>query len=59
MNQSSQLSVEQEFSLRRFSDQVQHPSLEQAKDLLIELNKQMMIKDNLYKQLLKPHFGIG
>ena len=59
MNQMPQLSVEQEFSLRRFSDQVKHLSREQAQDLLIELNKQMMIKDNLYKQLLKPHLGIG
>ena len=59
MNQMPQLSVEQEFSLRRFSDQVKNLSREQAQNLLIELNKQMMIKDNLYKQLLKPHLGIG
>ena len=59
MNQSSQLSLEQEFNLRRFSDQVRNLSREQAQDLLIELNKQMMIKDDLYKELLKPYWGIG
>ena len=59
MDQSSQLSFEQEFSLRRFSDQVQNLSREQAQDLLIELSRQMMIKDNLYKQLLKPYLGTG
>ena len=59
MNQSNQLSFEQEFSLRRFSDQVQNLSREQAQDLLIELSRQMMIKDNLYKQLLQPYLGIS
>ena len=59
MDRMGQLSVEQEFSLRRFSDQVKTLSREQALDLLIELNKQMMIKDNLYRQLLKPHLGVG
>ena len=57
MNQSSQLSLEQEFNLRRFSDQVRNLSREQAQDLLIELGRQMMIKDNLYKQLLQPYWG--
>ncbi|MGK7915783.1 MAG: NblA/ycf18 family protein [Prochloraceae cyanobacterium] len=59
MNQSSQLSLEQEFNLRKFSDQVRNLSREQAQDLLIELNKQMMIQQNLYQELLKPYWGIG
>lgn len=59
MNQANQLSYEQEFSLRRFADQVQNLSREQAQDLLIELNRQMMIRDNLYRQLLQPYFEMG
>ncbi|MDJ0703359.1 MAG: NblA/ycf18 family protein [Leptolyngbyaceae cyanobacterium MO_188.B28] len=59
MNRMGQLSVEQEFNLRRFSDQVKTLSHAQAQDLLIELSKQMMIKDNLYKQLLQPYLGVG
>ena len=59
MSQAAQLSMEQAFNQRRFSDQVRHLSLEQAQELLIELNKQMMIKDNLYKKLLQPHFGVS
>ena len=55
MSQSSQLSLEQEFSLKRFSDRVRNLSHEQAQDLLIELNRQMMIKDNLYKKLIKSY----
>lgn len=59
MNQASQLSLEQEFSLRNFSDRVRDLSREQAQELLIELGRQMMIKDNLYKQLLEPYMGVG
>ena len=59
MNRIGQLSIEQEFTLRRLSDQVKNLSQEQAQDLLIELSKQMMIKDNLYKQLLQSYLGVG
>ena len=52
MKYSEQLSLEQKFSLRRFVDQVQTLSQEQAQDLSIELYRQMMLKDNLYEELL-------
>ncbi len=54
MNQPGDLSLEQEFSLRQFSDQVRSLSSGEAQHLLIELNRQMMIKDNLCRHLLKP-----
>ena len=57
MKYSEQLSLEQEFSLRRFVDQVQTLSQEQAKDLSIELYRQMMLKDNLYEELLQDYWG--
>jgi Phycobilisome degradation protein nblA len=43
MNQSATLSLEQEFNLRLFADQVQNLNPEQAKEFLIELNRQIMI----------------
>ena len=58
MKYSEQLSLEQEFSLRRFVDQVQTLSQEQAQDLSIELYRQMMLKDNLYEELLQDYWGI-
>ena len=45
------LSVEQKFSHKVFSDRVQSLSQEQAQDLLVQMHQQMLIKDNLYKEL--------
>jgi hypothetical protein len=59
MNQSADLSLEQEFNLKLFADQVQNLSPEQAKEFLVELNRQMMIRDNLYRDLLKQYMGIN
>lgn len=55
MKYSEQLSLEQEFNLRIFADQVLTLSLEQAQDLSIELYRQMMLKDNMYEDLLKDY----
>ncbi|MDJ0594963.1 MAG: NblA/ycf18 family protein [Pleurocapsa sp. MO_226.B13] len=59
MNYSEQLSLEQEFNLRRFADLIQTLSPEQAQDLSLELYRQMMLKDNLYEELLKDYWGIN
>ena len=45
------LSMEQELNHRIFSDRVQQLSREEAQDLLVQMHKQMMFKDNLYKEL--------
>jgi hypothetical protein len=45
------LSMEQKFSHRLFVDCVKELSLEQARELAIQLHKQMMYKDNLYKEI--------
>ena len=58
MNYSDKLSLEQEFNLRRFADQVRTLSPEQAQDLLLELYRQMMLKDNLYQDILQEFWGI-
>jgi hypothetical protein len=59
MNQSADLSLEQEFNLKVFADLVQNLSHEQAKEFLVELNRQMMIRENLYRDLLKQYLGMG
>ncbi len=58
MNYSEKLSLEQEFSLRSFADQVRTLSPEQAQDLSLELYRQMMLKDNLYQDILQEFWGI-
>ena len=45
------LSMEQELNHRIFSDRVKQLSREQAQDLLVQMHKQMMFKDNLYREL--------
>ncbi len=58
MSQPVELSLEQEFNLRSFADQVQHMSREQAQDFLVNLYKQMMLKETMYKHFLKHEWGL-
>jgi hypothetical protein len=53
MDTSASLTLEQQFKLEVLKDQVKSLSREQAQDYLIEVFRQMMVKDNLMKQLLK------
>ena len=59
MKHPEQLSLEQEFNLRIFADQVRTLSQEQARDLSIELYRTMMLKDKLYEELLQDYWGIN
>lgn len=58
MNQPSKLSLEQEFNLRSFEDQVQYMSREQAQEFLVNLYRQMIMKETMYKQFLKHEWGL-
>ena len=53
MDFSAQLSLEQQFKLKVLQEQVEGLSEEQAQEYLLEMFRQMMVKDNLVKQLLK------
>jgi uncharacterized protein YaaW (UPF0174 family) len=53
MDLSAQLSLEQQFKLQILKDQVKELSKEQAQEYLIEVFRQMMVKDNLVKHLMK------
>ncbi|GAB1542354.1 hypothetical protein NUACC21_50280 [Scytonema sp. NUACC21] len=58
MRNSTELSIEQQFNLRLFADYVRQMSREQAQDFLIELHEHMMLKENMYKSLVKQDWGI-
>jgi Phycobilisome degradation protein nblA len=47
------LSFEQEFMLRVFGEQVKTLSLQEAQDYLLEILRQSMVKENLFKELIK------
>ncbi len=53
MEISAKLSLEQQFKLKVLQEQVQDLSREQAQEYLLEMFRQMMVKDNLVKHLLK------
>ena len=55
MNKTSGLSMEQQFQLKVYEKQVQSLSKEQAQEYLLELLRQSMVKDNLFKDLIKQY----
>ncbi|MBD2676414.1 MULTISPECIES: NblA/ycf18 family protein [Nostoc] len=48
-----ELTLEQQFRLQNLKAQVQTLSQEEAQEFLLEVLRQMMVKDNLVKHLLK------
>ncbi len=51
----SLLSVEQEFSLRKYQDQVKGVSREELEDLFLEIIRQKMAQENLFRDLMRNH----
>ncbi|WP_017304693.1 NblA/ycf18 family protein [Spirulina subsalsa] len=58
MSQPIELSLEQQFSIRSFEDQVKKMSREQAQDFLVKMYEQMLARENMYKEFLKHEWGI-
>lgn len=52
MKEPGKLSLEQEFKLKVLQGQVKQLSQEQAQDYLIEVLRQMMVKDNLVQHFM-------
>ena len=55
---ANSLTLEQQFNLRKVADQTKALSQQQAHELIVELQRQIMIKDNLYKEITKHEWGI-
>jgi Phycobilisome degradation protein nblA len=47
------LTLEQQFNLKMYESQVQDMSVEQSRALLIEVMRQLMLKENIVKHLMK------
>jgi hypothetical protein len=58
MDQAIELTVEQEFNLRCFADQVQQMSREQAQAFLVEQHRLMMLQKTMYQQILKHEWKL-
>jgi hypothetical protein len=48
-----ELTLEQEFEMRRMQDAAQNMSREQALDLLLQASRLLMLKDNVIRDLVK------
>lgn len=51
--QPIELSLEQQFNLRAFEEQIKNISLEQAKVLLAELHRQLLVRETYFKHFIK------
>lgn len=58
MSQPVELSLEQQFSIRSFETQVQQMSHEQAKEFLVQLYEQMLMRETMYRHFLKHQWGL-
>lgn len=54
-----ELTVEQEFQIRAFETKVKNLNLKHSKQLLVELYKHSVLKEEMYKRLIKQEWGIG
>lgn len=52
------LTVEQSFTMRRYEMEVKTLDSEQAKELLLQALRMVMVKDNVIKQLMKDAGGV-
>ncbi len=53
MDSPTKLSLEQQFKLKVFQEQVQKLTQEEAQKYLLDMFRHMMVKDNMIKQLFK------
>jgi hypothetical protein len=53
MDTSISLSFEQQFNLRVYTTQVKQLDLQTTQYLLLEILRQSMVKENLFKQMIK------
>ena len=58
MDQPIELTLEQEFSLRNFTAQVQQMSREEAQEFLILQYKHMKIRETMYQKILKNEWKL-
>lgn len=59
MAEPNRLTIEEEFKIRSFEEQVRRMSGEQAKETLIKLYQSQVVKESQYKALIKHKWGLG
>ena len=59
MDIRQKLPLEQQFELQLFESKVQNLSLEDARELLVELREAMLYQTTTFRAVLKEAWGIG
>ena len=57
-NQNQNMSLEQQFKVQSFARQVETISPEEAKKLLVDLYQSSIIRENLFREIIKESWGI-
>lgn len=57
--QAVELTLEQEFEIRSFAEQAKFLSLEEARELMVDLYRQMLMREALYKHFLAQDWGFS
>jgi hypothetical protein len=52
------LTMEQQFNMKVYEDQVKGLSSEQSQEFLLEIMRQLMIKDNVIRHLMKQSMAV-
>jgi len=58
MSEHMPLSLEQQFNIKSFENEVKGLDREQALEFLVKLYEQMLRKENMYRDFLKYQWGI-
>jgi Phycobilisome degradation protein nblA len=58
MDQAIELTLEQEFSLKSFANQVQQMSREQAQEFLVQQQRLMIMQKKIFQDLLKQEWKL-
>ncbi len=55
---SMQLSIEQEFSIHSLAEQIKSLSPEETQNFLIDIYRQMLLKDQYYQSLIRKKWNL-
>lgn len=57
MENITAFSLEQQFKLRIYEKQIEHLTLKEAQEFLMQVLRQSMMQENLFKTMLKKDIG--
>ena len=58
MNESLPLSLEQEFKVKIFADQLQFLSTEELQELVVDLYQNSLVQEKLFQKVMREFLGV-